>query len=38
VIALIFSSSLFFSSSAMPRRTTLYKIADALGLSEKEII
>ena len=32
------SLSRFFNSSSMPRRTTLYKIADALDLSEKEII
>lgn len=32
------SLSRFFSSSSMPRRTTLYKIAEALNLSEKEII
>jgi hypothetical protein len=32
------SLSRFFSSQSMPRRTTLYKIADALGLSENEII
>ena len=32
------SLSRFFSSASMPRRTTLYKIADALKLSEKEII
>jgi DNA-binding phage protein len=32
------SLSRFFSASSMPRRTTLYKIADALNLSEKEII
>lgn len=32
------SISRFFSSSSMPRRTTLYKIAEALNLSEKEII
>lgn len=32
------SLSRFFSSSSMPRRTTLYKIAATLNLSEKEII
>ena len=32
------SISRFFSSSSMPRRTTLYKMAEALNLSEKEII
>jgi len=32
------SLSRFFSSQSMPRRTTLYKIADALGLSENQII
>jgi len=32
------SLSRFFSSSSMPRRTTLYRIAEALNLSEKEII
>jgi DNA-binding phage protein len=32
------SLSRFFSSSSMPRRTTIYKIANALKLSEKEII
>jgi DNA-binding phage protein len=32
------SLSRFFNSQSMPRRTTLYKIADALGLSENEII
>mgnify|MGYP006428336555 CR=1 FL=1 len=32
------SLSRFFSSASMPRRTTLYKIAEALNLSEKEII
>lgn len=32
------SLSRFFSTASMPRRTTLYKIADALNLSEKEII
>lgn len=32
------SLSRFFSSQSMPRRTTLYKIADALGLSEDQII
>ena len=31
------SLSRFFNSAAMPRRTTLYKIADAIGLSEKDI-
>ena len=30
--------SRFFSSSSMPRRTTLYKIAEAFNLSEEEII
>ena len=28
----------FFSSASMPRRTTLYRIADALKLSEDQII
>ncbi len=32
------SLSRFFNSATMPRRTTLYKIANAMGLSEKEII
>lgn len=32
------SMSRFFSSQSIPRRTTLYKIADALGLSENEIV
>lgn len=32
------SLSRFFSSHSMPRRTTLYKIADAIGLSEDQII
>ena len=32
------SISRFFHSANMPRRTTLYKIANALGLSEKEMI
>ncbi len=32
------SLSRFFNSSSMPRRTTIYRIADALNLSEKEII
>lgn len=32
------SLSRFFNSANMPRRTTIYKIAIALGLSEKEII
>lgn len=32
------SLSRFFNSAHMPRRTTIYKIANALGLSEKEII
>jgi len=32
------SLSRFFNSASMPRRTTLYKIAEALQLSEKEII
>lgn len=32
------SLSRFFNSANMPRRTTLYKIANALKLSEKEII
>jgi DNA-binding phage protein len=32
------SLSRFFNTSSMPRRTTLYKIAEALNLSEKEII
>jgi lambda repressor-like predicted transcriptional regulator len=32
------SLSRFFNSASMPRRATLYKIAEALNLSEKEII
>lgn len=32
------SLSRMFTSGSMPRRTTLYKIAEALGLEEKEII
>lgn len=32
------SLSRFFKTTSMPRRTTLYKIAEALNLSEKEII
>jgi hypothetical protein len=32
------SLSRFFKSSSMPRRTTIYKIAEALDLTEKEII
>lgn len=32
------SLSRFFNSTSMPRRVTLYKIANALELSEKEII
>ena len=32
------SLSRFFRTASMPRRTTLYKIAEALNLSEKEII
>ncbi len=32
------SLSRFFKTASMPRRTTLYKIAEALNLSEKEII
>lgn len=32
------SLSRFFSTASMPRRTTLYRIAEALNLSEKEII
>jgi DNA-binding phage protein len=32
------SLSRFFTTDSMPRRTTLYKIAEALNLSEKEII
>lgn len=32
------SLSRFFSSASMPRRTTLYKIAAAMNLSEKEIM
>ncbi len=32
------SLSRFFNSNSMPRRTTIYKIAEALGLSEKDII
>jgi transcriptional regulator with XRE-family HTH domain len=31
------SLSRFFKTASMPRRTTLYKIAEALNLSEKEI-
>lgn len=31
------SLSRFFSSNSMPRRTTLYRIANALELSEKEV-
>lgn len=31
------SISRFFNSASMPRRTTLYKIAEALNISEKEI-
>lgn len=32
------SLSRFFNSVSMPRRTTLYKIADALGMAEDEIL
>jgi DNA-binding phage protein len=32
------SLSRFFNSVALPRRTTLYKIAGALGLSEDQVI
>lgn len=32
------SLSRFFSSTSMPRRTTLYKIAEALNLNEREIL
>ena len=32
------SLSRFFNTAAMPRRTTVYKIAQALKLSEKEIV
>jgi transcriptional regulator with XRE-family HTH domain len=32
------SLSRMLGSNSMPRRTTIYKIANALGLSEKEII
>lgn len=32
------SLSRFFNSASMPRRATLYKIAEALNLNEKEII
>lgn len=32
------SLSRFFNSVTMPRRTTLYKIANAIGATEKEII
>jgi DNA-binding phage protein len=32
------SLSRFFKIASMPRRTTLYKIAEALNLSEREII
>lgn len=32
------SLSRFFKTASMPRRTTLYKIAEAMNLSEKEII
>jgi transcriptional regulator with XRE-family HTH domain len=32
------SLSRILSSGSMPRRSTLYKIANALGLSEKEIV
>lgn len=28
----------FFSSASIPRKTTLYKIANALGLEEKDIV
>ena len=32
------SLSRFFNSPSMPRRTTLYKIAEALNLNEKEVL
>ena len=32
------SLSRFFNTTSMPRRTTIYKIANALNLSEKEIV
>lgn len=32
------SLSRFFNSASMPRRATLYKIAEALNLTEKEIV
>jgi DNA-binding phage protein len=32
------SLSRFFQTASMPRKTTLYRIADALELSEKEIV
>ncbi len=32
------SLSRFFASASMPRRTTLYRIANALGLDESEIV
>ncbi len=32
------SLSKMLSSNSMPRRTTLYKIADAMGISETEIV
>jgi DNA-binding phage protein len=32
------SLSRFFSSASLPRRATLYKIAEALNLNEKEIV
>lgn len=32
------SLSRFFNSASMPRRSTLYKIAEALNLTEKEIV
>lgn len=32
------SLSRFFNSASMPRRATLYKIAEALNLNEKEIV
>lgn len=32
------SLSRFFNSASMPRRSTLYKIAEALNLNEKEIV
>lgn len=32
------SLSRFFSTASIPRRTTLYKIAEALNLNEKEIL